>query len=387
MTASFLNLDMRYLLILLIAVGFSFGFPCPARASGPAGASASAASGVAGAAKKSTARRRYSPWRTPTYADSTLGDITDGEDPVVRQAAIGALGKYNGSLVVADTSTGRILTIVNQKLAFRNGFMPCSTIKIAVALAALSEGVIDRATKLRVYGSTRVDMTEALAYSNNHYFENLGRKLGFEKVQYYARLFGLGEKAGLNIEREQPGAFPSSPPKNGGVGRMCSYGEGITLTPLQLTSLLTAVANGGTLYYLQYPRNREEAEKFVPRVKRRLDIQQWIPDVKPGMMGAVAFGTARRIGFDPNQPILGKTGTCTDSAARAHLGWFGSFNDTGNNRLAVVVMLTGGSAVSGPVASGVAGKLYKKLSEAGYLDQDLRYSPVALVSTGSCCAR
>ncbi len=327
-----------------------------------------------------------SPWRTPNYADSAVGDRTAGEDPVVREAALEALGRLNGSVVVVDTNTGRILSIVNQKLAFSSGFIPCSTIKIAIALAALSEGVIDRTTKLRIYGRTRLDMTEALAHSNNQYFEHLGRKLGFEKVYYYARLFGLGEKAGLNIPEEQPGTLPDAEPDKG-VGRMCSFGSGIELTPLQLAGLLTAIANGGTLYYLQHPENQSEMDSFVPRVKRRLDIQQWIPEVKPGMMGAVAFGTARRIGFDPNAPILGKTGTCTDYDARAHLGWFGSFNDTASNRLAVVVMLTGAGAVNGPVAAGVAGRVFSKLSAGGYFEnKDLRYSPVALVNSGACCA-
>ncbi len=326
-----------------------------------------------------------SPWRTPNYAESARGDRVEGEDPLVRKAAIDALGRFNGSVVVVDTNTGRILSIVNQGLAFKSGFIPCSTVKIPVALAALSEGVIDRTTKLRIYGRTRVDMTEALARSNNHYFEHLGRKLGFEKLQYYARLFGLGEKAGLNIPEEEPGQFPAAPPKSG-VGRMCSFGDGITLTPLQLASLLSSIANGGTLYYLQYPRSQAEVANFVPRVKRRLDIQQWIPEVKPGLMGAVAFGTARRIGFDPNEPILGKTGTCTDYEAGAHLGWFGAFNDTQSNRLAVVVMLTGAAAVNGPVASGVAGQVFENLSDAGYLQEDLRFSPVALMQTGSCCA-
>jgi penicillin-binding protein 2 len=57
------------------------------------------------------------PWRVPTYADSTDGDRVDGEDLVARRAAVDALGKLNGTVVVADPSTGRILTIVNQQLA------------------------------------------------------------------------------------------------------------------------------------------------------------------------------------------------------------------------------------------------------------------------------
>lgn len=322
---------------------------------------------------------RSSPWKTPTYADSTAGDITDGEDPLVRRVAVEALGPYNGAVVVVDAHSGRILAMVNQKLALSGGFTPCSTIKIPVALAALSEGVIDKNTRLRVFGRTALDMTEALAHSDNLYFASLGRKLGFEKVIHYARLFGLGEKAGLNIEGEQPGALPEAPPAEGGIGMMCSFGEGIKLTPLQLAALLGAIANGGTLYYLQHPRSQEEVEHFVPRVKRRLDIQPWLEEIKPGMLGAVAYGTARRAGFNPESPILGKTGTCTDRDTPTHLGWFGAFNETGRNQIAVAVLLTGGKPVNGPVASGIAGEIFRRLSEAGFFDRELRYSPVALV--------
>lgn len=325
------------------------------------------------------AAERYSPWRTPTYADSTAGDIADGEDPLVRRVAVEALGPYNGAVVVVDARSGRILAMVNQKLALSGGFTPCSTIKIPVALAALSEGIIDKNTRLRVFGRTALDMTEALAHSDNLYFASLGRKLGFDKVIHYARLFGLGEKAGLNIEGEQPGALPEAPPAEGGIGMMCSFGEGIKLTPLQLAALLSAIANGGTLYYLQHPRSQEEVEHFVPRVKRRLDIQPWLEEIKPGMLGAVAYGTARRAGFNPESPILGKTGTCTDRDTPTHLGWFGAFNETGRNQIAVAVLLTGGKPVNGPVASGIAGEIFRRLSEAGFFDRELRYSPVALV--------
>ena len=53
-----------------------------------------------------------------------------------------------------------------------------------------------------------MDLTDAIAYSNNYYFANLGIKLGYERMNYYAHLFGYGEKAGLNVEGEQPGYFP-----------------------------------------------------------------------------------------------------------------------------------------------------------------------------------
>lgn len=314
----------------------------------------------------------------------TDGDITDGEDPMVRQAAVDALGKKNGTIVVTDAMTGRILTMVNQKMALKSGFQPCSTIKIPVALAALSESVIDRETPIRLTkrGRTSMAMTEALAVSNNDYFARLGEKLGFERVSSYARLFGLGEKATLDLDKEQPGILPTEPPKYGGVGMMSSFGSDIKLTPLEFAGLLGAVANGGTLYYLQYPKSLQEAATLVPRVKRELDIETEISQVRPGMMGAVEYGTAKRAGYDPYEPIFGKTGTCTDPGTWAHLGWFGSFSEMGDRKLVVVVLLAGSHAFSGPVASGVGGQVYKSLESQNYFAQHASpvVSPIATLS-------
>jgi penicillin-binding protein 2 len=308
------------------------------------------------------------PWRSPNYADSTAGDVATAEDPIARQAAIDALGKLNGAVVVSDAKTGRILAMVNQKLALKSGFQPCSTIKVPVALAALSESVVNRETRIRLYGKTSMAMTEALAKSSNQYFASLGEKLGFERVSYYARLFGLGEKAGLDIEAEQPGILPPATPKSG-MGMMTSFGDGITLTPLEFAGLMGAVANGGTLYYLQYPKSQEEAGALLPQVKRRLEITEQIPEIKPGMAGAVEYGTARRIGAEPHDPIFGKTGTCTDTRTPTHLGWFGSFTEAAGQKVVVVVLLTGGSLVSGPAAAGVAGQVYKNLESASFFTQ------------------
>jgi cell division protein FtsI/penicillin-binding protein 2 len=342
------------------------------------------------AARKAPVRRarrpRPSRWTEPTYADSTIGDRIEGEDPVVRRAAVEALGPYNGSVVVVDPQTGRVLAMVNQKLAYERGFQPCSTIKIVVGLAALTEGLVERATPVRLTRRVSMNLTEALAVSNNPYFATLGKKLGFDRVAFYARLLGLGERATLDAEAEQPGKFPGAPPEHGGVGMMSSFGEGIQLTPLQLAALLSTIANGGTLYYLQHLHSAAEVEQFVPRVKRRLDVGTWIPELKPGMMGAVEWGTAKRAAYDPEEPVLGKTGTCTDRTSPTHLGWFGSFNDVENNKLVVVVLLTGGRPVNGPVAAGVAGSLYKNLSDRQYFAHDRRISPAALIGT-QCCGQ
>lgn len=313
---------------------------------------------------KKRSRRHYSPWDTPSYADSTWGDVVDGEDLVVRRAAVAALGPFNGTVVVADPASGRILSMVNQKLALSGAYTPCSTIKLVAGLAGLTEGIVERDTKLRLSRRQSMDLTYALAKSNNPYFANIGQKLGFDRLHYYAKLFGLGEKAGLNIQGESAGVFPDEQPKGIPLGMMTSFGSGIGLTALQLTSIVSTIANDGTMYWLQYPRTQEDAQNFTPEVRQYLSMEKEIPDLRPGMRGATEMGTARRAFYDESEPILGKTGTCTDT--RTHLGWFGSYNEVNGRKLVVVVLLTGGSAVSGPVASGVAGQVYRNLSAQQY---------------------
>ena len=197
--------------------------------------------------RRTTARRRryYERFNTSSFAqDITNGDVTDGEDPVVRQAAVEALGNMNGTVVAIEPTSGRILAMVNQKLALSSGAQPCSTIKLSVALAALNEKIITKDTPVSLGGRYRMNLTTALARSNNQYFEAVGRQLGFEKVSYYAHRYGLGELAGYNIAGEQPGIYPEDEisSKLGGVGKMCSFGEGISMTPLQLGALVSAVA-------------------------------------------------------------------------------------------------------------------------------------------------
>jgi membrane carboxypeptidase/penicillin-binding protein len=313
---------------------------------------------------------RFNPWTEPSFGEPTVGDNEEGEDPVIRKAAVDALGPFNGTVVVVDPSNGRILSIVNQKLAFQNGHTPCSTVKLITSLAALKEGLIDRTTPVRIGRRLQMDMTEAIAISNNYYFSKLGTQMGFDKVNSYARLFGVGEKAGWEIEGEQAGSIEQLPAAAGGVGMMTSFGNGIHVTPLELAALVSAIANNGTLYYLQYPRTNEDISKLQPKVKRTLDIANLVPEIRPGMQGAVEYGTARRAGLDSTEQVLGKTGTCSEyTAPTTHLGWFGSFNDPApgiGKRLVVVVMLTGGRQVNGPVASGVAGSFYRNLARMEY---------------------
>jgi penicillin-binding protein 2 len=333
-------------------------------------------------AKLAVRRTRYQEhFSASSFADNlTLGDVTEGEDPIVRAAAIEALGNMNGTAVAINPDNGRILAMVNQKLALSRGAEPCSTIKLTVALAALEEGIVRRDTPVNLGGKYHLTMTEALAHSNNAYFETLGRSLGFERVKHYANQFGLGELAGYHIQGEQLGIYPDEelPASLGGVGRMCSFGESVSMTPLQLGALVSAIANGGTLYYLQHPENAVDIATFEPKVKRMLNIAPLIPEIQDGMQGAVLYGTARSLRANFNQfPVMGKTGTCSNNGTR--FGWFGSYADTPSGRIVTVFFLEGGRPTFGPKAAELTGQFYRALWDKSYFMQ--KPTPVTEVGT------
>src|SRR5881398_1796915 len=304
----------------------------------------------------------------PTFADSSSTDDGTYDDPVVRAAAVAAIGRYNGAVVAVDPDTGRILTVVNQKLTFSDGYIPCSTIKPTIALAALEENVSTPDTILRVSRRKYMNLTEAMARSNNEFFEQLGARMGFDTVSKYGRLLGLGELAGYNLPDEHPGSFPTTPPAHGGVARMSSYGEGIQVTPLQLAALSAAFANGGTLYYLQYPHSQEELQNFAPKVKRELNIGPILPEIREGLLAAVLYGTGKS-SFDRggDEMPLGKTGTCDDHTTPSKIGWFLTYADDAHPKIALAVLLRGNTRrVKGPTAAVVAGRIYRRLREQNY---------------------
>jgi cell division protein FtsI/penicillin-binding protein 2 len=330
-----------------------------------AGSSPALVASAPRAARASIRRSSSARYGVPTFTDSEKGDVASYDDPTVRKAAVDALGRYNGSVVAINPASGRILTIVNQNLAFSAGFIPCSTIKPVIAVAALQEGVVTRDTMIRVAARKYLNLTEALAHSNNAFFEELGRRMGFDTVSHYGRLLGLGELAGYQIPEEHPGGFPSEPPIFGGVARMSSFGQGIQMTPLQLGALVSSIANGGTLYYLQYPRTTEEQANFTPRVKRQLNIETHLQEERDGMLAAVLYGTARSSYISDDAQALGKTGTCSDSASR--LGWFVSYANQEHPKIVLVVLVRGRSSIiKGAMAAGVAGRIYRRLNDENY---------------------
>src|SRR5271154_2838601 len=348
-----------------------------------AGAFAIASGATPAKSARSTSHTHHKKSGISAYGDPTKDDNATYDDPLIRQIAVNALGHANGSVLAMDPTTGRILTIVNQKMAFSAGFEPCSTIKPVIALAGLQEGVITRDTMMKVGHRRYMDLTEAMAHSNNTYFEEVGTRLGFPRVHKYAHLLGLGQRAGYNIAEEQPGTLPSAPPAYGGVARMSSFGEGIRLTPLQLASLVSTLANGGTQYYLQYPRTEQERSDFQPRVKQELVIAPLLPDLREGMLAAVMYGTAKQ-SYDPDEQALGKTGTCNDESLGGRLGWFVSYADQAHPKIVLVVLIRGGSrSISGPHASEIAGRIYHGLRERNYFVESVRQSEYAASARAS----
>jgi len=283
-------------------------------------------------------------------------DDASGEDPEVRSVAVNALGNHAGTVVVMDPVTGRVYTVVNQEWGLRRGFKPCSTIKLVTGVAGLSENVIPLVDTAN--DGYRIDLTSALAHSDNPFFEQVGSKIGFDKMVSYARELGLGEKTGANVNFEFPGRLPEMKP--GFVERrMFSYADGFEVTPLQLGTLVSAMANGGKLLVPQIPKTAKEQSKFAPKVRRQLpfgsDIWQ---RMVPGMVGAVNYGSGRRA-YDPTQTVAGKTGTCIGSGG--WVGLFTSYAPLANPRLAVVVIAQGSDGRHHFPAA-VAGEIYRQLN-------------------------
>ena len=246
--------------------------------------------------------------------------------------------------------------MVNQEWALRRGFKPCSTIKLVTGVAGLSENAIPLVDT--VGDGYRIDLTSALAHSDNPFFQTVGTRIGSEKMVNYARELGLGEKTGINVPFEFAGKLPEIK-----VGvterRMFSHADGFEVTPLQLGTLVSAMANGGRLLVPQIPHSAKEANKMSVKVRRQLPITTDVwQRMVPGMVGAVNYGSGRKA-YDPSQTVAGKTGTCIGEGG--WVGLFTSYAPLANPRLAVVV-ITQGTDARRHLPAAVAGEIYRQLN-------------------------
>lgn len=303
------------------------------------------------------ARERYLAFerglKTETQTN-IANDDTEGEDLEVRRAAVSALGNHAGTVVVMEPQTGKVLSVVNQEWAIRRSFKPCSTIKLVTGVAGLNEKVIgsDGNIKTRKFP---LNLDDALAHSNNSYFQAVGVNVGNERMISYARALGLGEPTGINAENESAGKLPFG----NSNARVYSHGDDFEVTPLQLSVMVSALSNGGKMVVPQIPKTRAEKTNFRGFMKKQVELpQENLQRVLPGMIGAVNYGTAQRAA-DYSLNIAGKTGSCIGQGS--WLGLFASVAPVVNPRLSVVV-ITRGSGERGKYASEIAGKIYKSLS-------------------------
>jgi cell division protein FtsI/penicillin-binding protein 2 len=276
-----------------------------------------------------------------------------GRDVAVGEACRRGLEGVHGAAVAMDPRTGRVLAVVNPGLAVSAAYQPCSVFKIVVAIAGLTEGVITPDTVYECRGGCwmwpghgPVNLRRALANSCNPYFEWIGERIGYAKVQHYAQLLGLGAPSGINLAGEAPGRLPLSVSASQ-VGHLSSHAEGITTSAVQLAVLLSATINGGIVYQ---PR-LSPPEGFVPRERWRLSAETVVGGLTDGFLGAVNEGSAATA-FDPDVVVAGKTGTC------AGLGWFASYAPADQPEIVVVVFVRPGS---GHLASTVAGRIYQEM--------------------------
>ncbi|MDY6880478.1 MAG: penicillin-binding protein 2 [Thermodesulfobacteriota bacterium] len=228
-----------------------------------------------------------------------------------------------------------------QNRALCGQYPPGSVFKIVVALAGLEEGVIDPEEEIfcsgiyslgrqryrcwKRYGHGAVNLHRSLAESCDVYFYNIGDRLGVDKISQYARLFGLGQSSGVELEQEKGGLMPTSAWKLKRFGVPWQRGETIStsigqsfvlVTPIQMASLISSVFNGGIVYRPQITRHIETREgerihQFVPKPLRRLKIKgEHFELVKKALIGVVndPHGTGARTRFK-DVLVAGKTGT------------------------------------------------------------------------------
>ena len=280
-------------------------------------------------------------------------DDTRGEDAEIRRVVLSALGNHAGTVVVMDPQTGRVFSIVNQQWAVHETFKPCSTIKLVTGVAGLTEQIIDPANTV-VSDSNRVNLTQALAYSKNGYFQQVGSQVGINRMVAHARQLGLGSKTGINVSNESAGQLPSS--SFSGENRVFSHGDGFRVTALQLVTLASTFATRGRLVVPFVPRTGS-AEKIASRGSVAAGAAVW-QAMTPGMVGSVRYGSGRKA-FDPSEIIAGKTGTCIDNGQ--WVGLFTSYAPLNDPKLAIVVIAKGSDGRNHFPAA-VAGRIYRELN-------------------------
>jgi penicillin-binding protein 2 len=264
-----------------------------------------------------------------------------------------------------------------------------STIKPAIAAAALQDKIITKDTVFLSTGGLRVgqwffpdwlagghgwtNVISSLANSVNTFYYYVGgghdafKGLGVARIEYYLRLFGFGTELGIDIPGEASGFVPSEQWKEDSKGEMwyigdtynLSIGQGdLLVTPLQIAAMTSVVANGGTLYRPHLVREivnpvTNETITVTPTIVRSdIATSENLAIIRAGMRACATSGSCRRLSLLPFE-AAGKTGTAQWRADKENHGWFTSFAPYDHPEIVLTILVEEGgegSGISAPIA-------------------------------------
>ncbi len=250
-------------------------------------------------------------------------------------------------------------------------YPPGSTFKIVTGTAALTEGVVTPDEQIFDSGHHWIipkgnadgealgwlNFRTALAHSDNVYFYEMGNRLGIDRLEKYARMFGLGQKTGIDLPYEATGLVANRryKEKNFDDGEWylsetfdAAIGQGFNLvTPLQAAMVMGEIAADGKRYK-PHVVNRILApdgsvvKEFQPELLSQLDVpEEDIKLVQDGLHDVTKYGTAASSFRGFTVDIAGKTGTAENSQGRDH-GWFVAYGPFDNPNIVVAVIVENG---------------------------------------------
>ncbi len=230
---------------------------------------------------------------------------------------------------------------------------------------------------------------KALAMSDNVYFYELGYRVGIDNIEKYAHIFGFGERTGIDLEGESKGLVASKKVKRKiwdedwrlGDTFNAAIGQGFNLTtPIQLSAMLSIVANGGTKYqpYLVDSIINSDGSLFEKPKRaegKHIDVsQQTIDYIRMGMSATTQEGGTASYFAGLPKPIAGKTGTAENSHGRDH-GLFVAYGPVDDPELVVVCIVEQGgfgSVAAGPIVYKAFEEFFQ---EKGYMPRPDKAAP------------
>ena len=296
--------------------------------------------------------------------------------------ALVSFPSFDNNLFAQGISNDDYAKIINDKnlplfnRAVNGEYPPGSTLKPAIATAALSEGVITPETMIDGLGGNLTignfhfgdwkahgpsDVQTAIAQSNDIFFYTVGggygniQGLGMSRMKKYENLLGFGSPTGIDLPSEADGFIPDEDWKLKTFGERwyvgdsyhCAIGQGfVTVTPLQLANYAATIANGGTLYVPQIVNEIKNPNGTDIHIQPQIIRSNFIsPDVmqvvRAGMRQVVTDGTAQPL-KDLPVAVAGKTGTAQFGTENKTHAWFISFAPYDNPQIALVVLFEGG---------------------------------------------